>query len=123
MDKGSQRYVLVKFLARDPLCTDSIEQAVQQSIEEMVGQLGSAEMRMQMIGFDEGVCKAVFRCSSGSIEKLRAVLAVMTHVNGNPTAAMVLRSSGTIKGLRTPIRRRRKYHARSISAVANGASK
>ena len=108
MDKGSQRYALVKFLARAPLSTKSIEQAVQHSIEEMVGQLGSAEMRTQMIGFDEEDSKAVFRCNSGSIEKLRAVLALITHVEGNPTAAMVLRSSGTIKGLRTPVRRRGK---------------
>jgi RNase P/RNase MRP subunit POP5 len=100
MDRRSHRYVLVDFFAKTPLSSKAAEQAVHCSIEEMLGKLGSAEIRARMIGFDETRCRAVFRCDSRSIEKLRAVLALMTNIGGNPVAMMVLRSSGTIRGLK-----------------------
>jgi ribonuclease P/MRP protein subunit POP5 len=100
MNRRSHRYVLVEFFAKTPLFSKVAEQAVHRSIEEMLGKLGSAEMRARMISFDETRCRAVFRCDSRSIEKLRAVLALMTNVDGNPVAVMVLRSSGTIRGLK-----------------------
>jgi RNase P/RNase MRP subunit POP5 len=100
MNRRSHRYVLVDFFANTPLSSKVAEQAVYRSIEEMLGKLGSAEMRARMISFDETRCRAVFRCDSRSIEKLRAVLALTTNVDANPVAVMVLRSSGTIRGLK-----------------------
>lgn len=100
MNRRSHRYVLVKFFAKTPLSSKVAEQAVHRSIEEMLGKLGSAEIRARMISFDETRCRAVFRCNSRSTERLRAVLALITNVDGNPVAAMVLRSSGTIKALK-----------------------
>lgn len=76
------------------------------SIEDMVGRLGSAEMKARLIGFEQATGKAVFRCEAGSGEKLRAAVALITHANGNPTAAMVMRSSGTIRALKMRIQRR-----------------
>lgn len=77
-------------------------------IEDMVGKLGAAEMKARMIGFEEAEGKAVFRCTSKSVDTLRAALALMTHMDGNPVAAMVVRSSGTIKALKVRIRQHRR---------------
>mgnify|MGYP001037252461 CR=1 FL=1 len=106
MNRTSQRYVLVKFLPSQSLSAEAIERSVYQSIKQMLGEFGSAEMSARMIGFDDSSNKAVFRCNAPSVEKLRAVLALMTQMEGNPVAAMVLRSSGTIKALRARIPRR-----------------
>ena len=108
MDRGPQRYLLVKFFGRDPLSAKVVERAVHRSIEDMLGQLGSAELRTRMISFEETDSKGVFRCNSRSVEKLRAVLALMTHVDSSPVAAIVVRSSGTIKGLKVRVQRHRK---------------
>ena len=97
--------MLVKFLTRDPASSKVVEQAVYRSIDDMLGKFGSADTKARMIGFDETTGKAVFRCKTGSAENLRAVLALMTEMHGKPAAAMVVRSSGTIKALRVRLRR------------------
>lgn len=108
MNRGSQRYLLVRFLTKDAVSTRVIEHSVRRSVEETVGKLGCAEMSLRLIGFQEADGKAVFRCRSASVERLRAALAFITHVNGTPAAAMVLRSSGTIKALKARIPRRQR---------------
>jgi len=106
-NRNSQRYLLVRFITNETVATKVIEQTVRRSVQDMVGKLGSAEMNVRLIGFQEADGRAVFRCKSESVEKLRAALALVTHVDGNPAAAMVLRSSGTIKALKARIPRRR----------------
>lgn len=63
---------------------------------------------MRVIGIQETEEKAVLRCKSHGVERLRAALALITNIDGNPAAAMVLRSSGTIKALKARIPRRRR---------------
>jgi RNase P/RNase MRP subunit POP5 len=65
-------------------------------------------MNVRMIGLDPVGDKAVLRCARGSVEKLRASVAMISHANGQPAAAMVIRSSGTIKALKVRIRRRQR---------------
>ena len=110
-NRSSKRYLLVRFITKDAATTKVIEQTVRHSVEDLLGKLGSAEMNVRLIGFQESDGKAVFRCKSGSVERLRAALALVTHVDGNPAAAMVLRSSGTIKALKVRIPRRRRSAA------------
>lgn len=107
MNRGSQRYLLVRFLASEPITERVAQQAVYRSIEEMFGSFGSAEISARMVSFDEASAHGVFRCKTGSVERLRAALALMTHIDGSSVAAMVLRSSGTIKGLKVRFKRHR----------------
>jgi RNase P/RNase MRP subunit POP5 len=107
MNRSTRRYLLVRFITKDGITTKVIEQTVRRSVEDLVGKLGSAEANVRLIGFEELERKAVFRCKSESVERLRAALALVTHANGNPVAAMVLRSSGTIRALKVRIPRRR----------------
>lgn len=108
MNRGSQRYLFVRFLTNGEVSAKVIEHNVRRSVQHVVGKLGSAEMNLRLIGFQEADGKAVFRCRSASVEKLRTALAFITHIDGNPAAAMVLRSSGTIKALGVRIPRRRR---------------
>lgn len=108
MARESHRYLLVRFFAGGHISGKTVQESVQRSVEEMLGQFGSVELKARMISFDDGERKAVFRCNSRSLEKLRAALALMTHMDGCPVAALVLRSSGTIKGLKVPVPRVRK---------------
>jgi RNase P/RNase MRP subunit POP5 len=65
----------------------------------MFGRFGTAEMKLRVIGFAPVSDKVVLRCSLESVEKLRAALAIISYANQQPAAAMVIRSSGTIRGL------------------------
>jgi RNase P/RNase MRP subunit POP5 len=71
----------------------------------MFGKFGAAEMKVRMIGLDPVGDKAALRCARGSVEKLRAAVAMISHVNAQPAAAMVIRCSGTIRALKVRIRR------------------
>jgi RNase P/RNase MRP subunit POP5 len=84
-----------------------VEDAVVRSVEYMFGKFGAAEMKVRMIGLDPAGDKAALRCALGSVEKLRAAVAMISHVNGQPAAAMVIRSSGPIRALNVRIQRRR----------------
>ncbi len=108
MPRNPHRYLLAKVLCNSPVSGEAVERAARSSVEHLIGRLGAAEIKARMIGFKEEENKAVFRCDLDSIEKLRAALALMTHVNGNPVAVMTMRSAGTIKSLsiRLPKRRR-----------------
>jgi RNase P/RNase MRP subunit POP5 len=105
--KGSRRYLLVKFFTSNPIPSSVVEETVHRSVEEIVGKLGFAQMNVQLIGFDQLSGKAVFRCRSESVEELRGVIALITHLNDAPAAAAVLRCSGTIKALKVRVPRRR----------------
>jgi len=108
MPRTPHRYLLAKVLCNDPVLGEAVERAARSSVEHLIGRLGAAEMKARMIGFNEEESKAVFRCDLGSIEKLRAALALMTHVNGNPVAVMTMRSAGTIKALGIKLPRHRR---------------
>jgi RNase P/RNase MRP subunit POP5 len=74
----------------------------------MFGKFGAAEMKVRMIGLDPAGDKAAVRCALGSVEKLRAAVAMISQVNGQLAAAMVIRSSGTIRALKAQIQRRQR---------------
>jgi RNase P/RNase MRP subunit POP5 len=95
----------VKFLTKSPVSAHIVDEAVVRSAEQMFGKFGVAEMKARLIGLDRAGGKAVFRCALGSVEKLRAALAMISQVNGQAAAAMVIRSSGTIRGLKVRIER------------------
>ena len=107
-NRNRQRYLLVRFLTKDPVSAQAIEDAVVHSVEHMFGNFGAAEMKVRMIGLDPVGDKAALRCALRSVEKLRAAVAMISHVNGQPAAAMVTRSSGTIKALKVRIQRRQR---------------
>jgi len=106
MHRYSRRYLLVRLLSANPIPEEVIERTVRSYIEQTVGSFGEAEMKVRMIGFDETSAMAVFSCRSDSVERLRGILTLMTHAGGSPVAATVVRSSGTIKALRAPVRKR-----------------
>jgi ribonuclease P/MRP protein subunit POP5 len=107
MSSSRQRYLLVTFFADSDLSAKAVEQNAHRSFENLLGRLGAAEAHVRMVGFDETRSRAVFRCRSAFTEKLRAALALMTQIDGNPVSAVVFRSSGTIKGLGAHVQRYR----------------
>jgi len=108
MNRRSQRYLLIRFFTKDPISAETVKQTLFRSVEDMLGRLGSAEMNARLIAFEQTTGRAVFRCEAGCVEKMRAAVALITHVNGKPAAAMVTRSSGTIKSLNLRTQRHRK---------------
>jgi len=106
VNRRSRRYLLIRFLTKEAVSAKALEQTVRRSVEEIVGKFGSAEMNMRVIDIQETDGKGILRCKSQRVESLRAVLALITNVDGTPAAAMVLRSSGTIKALKAGIPRR-----------------
>jgi RNase P/RNase MRP subunit POP5 len=62
-------------------------------------------MKVRLIGLHPLGDKAVFRCTLESVERLRAALAMISQINQQPAAAMVIRSSGTIRALKVRMQR------------------
>ena len=100
--------MLVKLLTKDPPSVQTVADTISSSVEQMFGKFGSAEMKVRLIGFDPAGDKAVLRCALGSVQKLRAALAMIVRMNGQPAGAMVVRSAGTIKALGIRMQRRQR---------------
>ena len=106
MIRPGSRYLLVRIISIEPISVQTFDRTVDRMVEESFGKFGSAEMKVRMIGLNAESDRAVVRCAQGSVEKLRTALAMISRVDGQPAAAMVLRSSGTIRGLGVRVQRR-----------------
>jgi RNase P/RNase MRP subunit POP5 len=98
----------VKFLAKNPITVQGVQDAVERSAEQMFGRFGSAEMKLRLVGLDSASGKGVLRCTLMSVEKLRASVALISQINGQTAMGTIIRSSGTIRGLGVRIPRRQR---------------
>ena len=66
---------------------------------DFFGLAGLSQMSYRVVRFYLNRGEAIIKCRMDSAEKLRATTTLITHVAGQPAAAVVVRSSGTIKAL------------------------
>jgi ribonuclease P/MRP protein subunit POP5 len=68
--------------------------------QNLVGDAGSAELRLEVLGFEfvDGEGYAVVRCRRGTVDRARAVLACLDAVDGERVRAVVRGVSGTVRG-------------------------
>ena len=100
MDRRGWRYLLVKIVDSKVLTNKVFSIRLTESVEHLFGHVGLAEISPQVVSFDEERSIALVKCSREGVQKLRATLALITEIENSPTAAFVLRVSGTIRSLR-----------------------
>lgn len=108
MPRSRHRYIIAKILCRGPPREEAIERTARGCVQNLIGVLGAAQMKVRMIGFVKEERQVIFRCDLHSVEKLRAALALMTHIDGDPVAVLTVRCAGTIKALEVKLPRRRR---------------
>jgi len=100
MNRRGRRYLLVKIVANKAMTKKAFSLSLVAAVEHLFGHIGLAEISPQIVSYDQECSTALVKCSRESVQKLRSTLALITEIENSPAAAFVLRTSGTIRGLR-----------------------
>lgn len=83
------------------LITKEILDSVQRRVLDLYGVQGLSQVEPVLIDFDEDTQTGILRSNRDRIRSLRAALALITEVGGNPAAVRVCLTSGTIRSLKS----------------------
>ena len=74
--------------------------ALRSSVIRLFGEYGASQTEIFLVEYDPEIKYAIVRCSHKSLPMIRASIAAVTRVAGEPIAIHVLLVSGTLRALR-----------------------
>jgi len=77
--------------------------AVWGGVSKLFGEHGCSRVGLSLISYDDVRQVAVLRVALAGVELVRTALACVMKVSGEPAAVHVLKVSGTLKSLNTPL--------------------
>jgi len=104
---------------------DSFQRALWYSGANLLGETGSAELDLSVLGFRFGVAtgEAVVRVRRGEVDRARAVIACLDEVDGDPVGVRVAGVSGTIRACEEKYMRRGREGPDKRSVAFGGATR
>ena len=103
LKRVKRRYLLVAVDSAVKCSSSEFMDAVWGSVSKLFGELGCSKVGLSLISFDDAGQVAVLRVGLAGAESVRTALACVTKVSGKPAAVHVLKVSGTLKSLKTPL--------------------
>lgn len=100
----SRRYLSVKIIASLGLTDQQFRGMLEHSVRTCFGELGLSRIDPKTIRVNTNSAIAVVSCERNSVAELEAALALTTEYAGGKISLLVLRVSGTIKGLRKSVK-------------------
>jgi ribonuclease P/MRP protein subunit POP5 len=101
MPRKPSRYLLLKVETDDAIPEEAIHLSVRESVLTLFGETGLAEISPRLFDYDEKTLTGIVKCTRGSVDKLRAAIALISTCAGKPVSAYVQAASGTSKALQT----------------------
>ena len=95
-----RRYLWVHIETSAKLDSSSLNNVIEAKIQYLYGVKGAVEMNFRLIEFFPEDYNVIVRCNHVMLTELRAALAHITDIAGEPARFDVLRVSGTIKSLK-----------------------
>ncbi len=93
----------LKVVSDQPVSERSVMDTVWNAVLKLFGEYGASQANLSLMRYDPKRKFAVFRCSHVAIEKVRASIASITEINGEPVVIHVLGVSGTLRALRKKV--------------------
>lgn len=101
--REKRRYLALDVVSQQPLNERAVLDAVQDSVCRLFGEYGASKANIKLIKGIPEKQQVVIRCSHLMLEKVRAAIASMLDVDGQPVAIHVVGVSGTLKALANKI--------------------
>jgi len=98
----SKRYFSVRVIVDKQLTEQHLIETVATSIIKHFGEVGMASMNLRLIRYDPKEGEAVVVCEKATTNQLLTALTFVREIDGAPISLLVVRTSGTIKGLSNP---------------------
>lgn len=95
-----KRYVAFHVHSEAPLKREEVIRTVWNEVLDFLGESTASEVNLWVMSFDEASQKGFLACSHREVGKVKAVLALVSVVNGKKVFIQALGVSGTIKALK-----------------------
>ncbi|HXY83096.1 MAG TPA: Rpp14/Pop5 family protein [Candidatus Saccharimonadales bacterium] len=95
----SKRYFMLRIDSNTQLTEEQLIGVIITSITKHFGEIGIASMNLRLIRYDREAAEAVVACERIMANELLTALALARDVDGISLSLVVIRISGTIKGL------------------------
>jgi RNase P/RNase MRP subunit POP5 len=95
----ARRYLLVKVVSDRPLSSDQFAAALIGSVRRCFGEIGLSRIDPRLVRFNPNRSEAIVACKKDRASELQAAIALTSEASEVSIAPLVLRVSGTIKGL------------------------
>lgn len=95
------RYIFFRIISEDQIVYGDLEQAIWSAALEFYGEVGGSKLSLWLMKnlYDEETQSGVIRCNNKSVDKVIAVLGLISRLGDARIIFKVLRVSGTLKGL------------------------
>jgi len=99
LQRDKCRYLLVRVVSDRSVSEEELRSALEEVGKSFFGSIGLLQLSPKILGYDQIRGEAILKCRVKSLDKVRSAVALLTQVSGQPAAAFVVCSSGTIKAL------------------------
>ena len=96
----TRRYALVKIISDYALTEEQFGGAVNAAVSKSFGDIGFARIAPKLIRFDPTKSEAIIACKREMVHELEAAVARVSNCGDFSVTPLVVRVSGTIKGLK-----------------------
>ena len=100
MKRVKRRYLLLKADSEGAISKRDLLDAVWGSVTRLFGEYGASLAGLSLVDFDEEKKIGVIRVALGSLQPVRASLALITRIADKEAVVHVIAVSGTLKSLR-----------------------
>jgi len=95
-----RRYLALEVDSEQAVTESDVMNTVWKAVLKLFGEYGASKTDLSLMEADLQRNYAIVRCSHTSLERVRASIASITEINGNPAVVNVIGVSGTLKSLR-----------------------
>lgn len=99
MKRDKWRYLLVRVVSDRNVSEEDFRSALEGVGKDFFGSIGLLQVSPKILRYDPVRREAILKCRVESLDRVRSTVALLTQVSGQPAAAFVARSSGTIRAL------------------------
>ncbi len=98
-----KRYIVYQVISETPIVYGELVSAIWTTAMEFLGELGSSEANIWFVhnSYDAEKQAGIIKCRHDSVEKVRAVLALISVVSESKCTVRILGVTGTIKSAKT----------------------
>ncbi|MDY6864633.1 MAG: Rpp14/Pop5 family protein [Halobacteriota archaeon] len=93
-----KRYIAFEILSEQDIDRQGLLKEIWSSAYSLFGDVGTSKLGLWLIKFDGK--KGIVRCHRDRTEEVRALLAAIDVIYACPVGVVVLRTSGTVKGVK-----------------------
>lgn len=99
------RYIAFEIIieGETPLEVISVFNSISRSILSLYGEVEASQSGIWLIEYEPETCHGILRCTSKSLDNVQTAMAVVSRIDDRQAIIRLLKTSGTIRSLRSAL--------------------